>query len=242
MMRGLRRGAIVVRTAHGTRGSCVRPFDGMVDERFSRRQVLAGGIGAAAALGISRSKLLGAAEKTLRSATRPAGTPNATAVDRVVLVDGLVSPIGLGLSDVVFGWRLPDTRPGARQSAYRLTVTRHDPTGRARSRRVWDSGRVQSAADAFVPYSGRPLSPDTVYGCAVQTWDGSGQPNPTALGGTFETGLDDRDWRASWIRRPANSDLEPDEYTYRANKRRSRRRPSCAPARTCRVTSSTSCG
>src|ERR1700690_2902548 len=112
----------VVRTAHGTANACVPRFSRMADERFSRRQVLAGGLGAAAAIGVSRSRLLGAAEKTLQAASREAGGPDASAAGNVVLVDGLVSPIGLGLSDVVFSWRVPDSGPGARQRAYRITV------------------------------------------------------------------------------------------------------------------------
>jgi len=131
-----------------------------------------------------------------------------------VSVDGLASPIGLGLSDVFFGWRLSDSRRGAVQSAYRIVVTREDLTGRQTSSRVWDSGRVRSTSDAFVSYAGPPLAPDTVYGCRVQIWDGSGQPSPFSRAAMFETGLGDADWRARWIRRPTNQNLEPDEYTY----------------------------
>ena len=189
-------------------------FDGMVDEGVSRRRVLAGGLGAAAALGVSRSRLLGAAEQTLRSVSGSAAGTEPSAVENVVLVDGLVAPIGLGLSDVVFGWRVPGASRGARQRAYRIAVTHTDVTGRVPGKRVWDSGRVRSAADAFVPYGGRPLKPDSVYTCRVQTWDGPGELTSGSASGTFETGLDDRHWRANWIRRPASSDLEPDEYTY----------------------------
>ena len=57
-------------------------------------------------------------------------------------VDGLRAPIGLGVSDVAFAWDVDDTRRGAMESAYRLTVS----NGKSK---VWDSGRVQSTATAF---------------------------------------------------------------------------------------------
>ncbi len=207
-----------MRSAHGTPTVRVGRFAPMSEgrasrEEFSRRQVLAGGLGAAAALGVARSKLLGAAQHAL-TAGPAAGADAATATGPVVLVDGLVSPIGLGVNDVVFGWHVPDSRPGAVQSAYRIVVTRTDATGRAGGVQVWDSGRVESARNAFVSYTGPPLQPDSVYGCRLQTWDRSGQPNLVDLSGSFETGLRDADWRGDWIRRPANQDLEPDEYTY----------------------------
>src|SRR5580700_8929396 len=155
-----------------SRGYPCHDLVGMSDDLFSRRQVLAGGLGAAAAWGISRSALIRAADATVRSA--PSGRAAAASLGAgapVVSVDGLVSPIGLGLSDVVFGWRVNDDRRGAVQSAYRIVVTREDLTGRRTHSRVWDSGRVRSSADAFVSYAGPPLAPDTVYGCQVQTWD-----------------------------------------------------------------------
>lgn len=114
-------------------------------------------------------------------------------------VDDLAQPIGLGLDDVYFAWRAYD------QQAYRLQV---DADGRL----VWDSGRVASAADDFVPYTGPALAPHSMYSWRVQSNDGawSGWSAPA----TFETGLRDADWTADWIWRPASTSAEPDQYTY----------------------------
>ena len=179
-------------------------FGGMTDDRFSRRQVLAGGLGAAAAFGISKSKLLGA---TARLGGGDVPAPAVPGAPLALTVDGLVSPIGLGLSDVAFAWRVNDLRRGAVQSAYRIVVTRPDGSQALGQR----SGAVRAPRVRRVR---RPAAaPDTVYGWRVQTWDGSGQPSPWSSA-TFETGLGDADWQAAWIRRPASHDLEPDEYTY----------------------------
>jgi len=125
-------------------------------------------------------------------------------------VDDLVAPIGLGLTDVYFGWHVNDRRRDAVQSAYRIVVTRPTlvATGRRAAPVVWDSGKVVSAAQAFVPYGGPALAPDTTYRWTVQTWDGSGVSGPLARGGTFDTGLDDGDWQADWIKRPTVETLD----------------------------------
>ena len=69
-------------------------------------------------------------------------------------------------------------------------------------------------AQAFVAYSGPALHSDAVYAWTVQTWDGSGRASAMSASARFETGLVDGDWTAKWIRRPADPQVEPDQYTY----------------------------
>jgi alpha-L-rhamnosidase len=128
---------------------------------------------------------------------------------RSLTVDGMGAPIGLGTDDVAFAWQSGDPRRGAVQRAYRLVVTRGATT-------VWDSGQVVSAEQAFVPYAGAPLAPDSAYHWTVQTWAASGGPSPLAAAATFETGLRDQDWRASWVQRSTTDPLERQyvQYTY----------------------------
>ncbi len=130
-----------------------------------------------------------------------------------LVVDGLAVPIGLAADDVYFAWQVGDGRPGARQSAYRIRV-RGPMDGPGAEATVWDSGRVASPNQAFVAYAGPELAPDTAYRWTVQTWDGAGNPGPPSPPSTFETGLGNRDWRASWIGRQASQTAEPDQYTY----------------------------
>ncbi len=128
-------------------------------------------------------------------------------------VDDLVTQVGLGLTDVYFGWHVGDDRRGAVQSAYRIVVSRPVLGGPSRGAApvVWDSGKVHSARQAFVPYGGRALAPDTTYRWTVQTWDGSGVSGPPARLATFDTGLDDGDWHADWIKRPTAEVLDTPE-------------------------------
>jgi alpha-L-rhamnosidase len=127
-------------------------------------------------------------------------------------VDGMTAPIGLSPSDVQFGWQLGDTRRGAVQNAYRIVVTKAG--AKAKAATVWDSGKVLSNQQAFVGYDGAALASDTAYQWTVQTWAASGGASKLANTGKFETGLTDADWKASWIRRPEDTQTRPDQYAY----------------------------
>src|SRR5581483_6183451 len=128
---------------------------------------------------------------------------------RALTVDGMAAPIGLATDDVAFAWESGDVRRDAAQHAYRIVVWK----GAAP---VWDSGKVVSPEQAFVPYGGPALAPDTAYRWTVQTWAANGGPSPLAPPATFETGLRDQDWRASWVQRPPDDSLERQyvQYTY----------------------------
>lgn len=139
-----------------------------------------------------------------------AATSHGPGAPLALTVDDMPAPIGLGLTDVYFGWHVNDSRRGAVQSAYRIVVSRPTLAGprRGETSVVWDSGKVESAAQAFVPYGGPALAPDTTYRWTVQTWDGMGERGPLAHPGTFDTGLDDSDWHADWIKRPTVETLD----------------------------------
>ena len=185
---------------------------------LSRRQVLKGSLvgaaGAVTATLVGRPGRGGEASRTTRAvlvdseADGPPGTPVA------LNVDGLISPIGLDPADIQFAWQVGDERRGSLQRAYRLVVSRQLIAGAqaGSSTTVWDSGRVPSDAQSFVPYAGRALTPDAVYSWTVQTWADSAGPGPFALSATFETGLQDDNWKAQWIWRPTS--LQPDQYSY----------------------------
>jgi alpha-L-rhamnosidase len=179
--------------------------------RVSRRQVLGGTAAGAAGLVVA-----GAAGAGCAPARREVAPGSAPGRPRGLTVDGLAAPIGLAVDDVYFAWQVGDDRRGARQSAYRLVVSRPVLTGapNRRSSVVWDSGRVASDQQAFVAYAGPSLGADTAYRWTVQTWSASGAPSPFAAPATFETGLASGDWEAHWISRSFPNGPGPDVYTY----------------------------
>src|SRR5215218_223258 len=63
--------------------------------------------------------------------------------------------------------------PASDQSAYQLTVVRDGAT-------VWDSGKVDSSAQSYVPYRGPALEHGQPYVWSVRTWDPRGLASPPA--------------------------------------------------------------
>ncbi|MFF5262733.1 family 78 glycoside hydrolase catalytic domain [Actinomadura viridis] len=109
----------------------------------------------------------------------------------------------------LFGWRPRDVDPGEIQSAYRIVV-RTDPATGGEGETVWDSGKVTSGRQEYVPYAGPALEPGAAYTWTVRTWDRTGRASAWSRPASFETGLRDQDWQASWIRRTT---AEADDYT-----------------------------
>ncbi len=182
-------------------------------DRIDRRTFLATGIKTGAALaviGVAADAVVdGAAPATASAEGSGSTSPGPPGPPNTLTTTGVTDPVGVDPDDVLFAWRVADTRRGAVQSGYRIVVT--GPESSAST--VWDSGHVASGQQAFVEYGGPALSADTRYRWTVRTasraggWSG---PGPSA---TFTTGLRDDDWAALWLR-PGPADPGEEEYTY----------------------------
>jgi len=155
---------------------------------MSRSLSRAGATAAALALALPASLLaVGTAQAAV--GTRP------TAPQRLV-VDDLAAPLGAATMPR-FGWLPQDADANEVQSAYKIEV--RDADGAL----VWDSDKVSSAQQSYVPYAGSELEPGEAYTWRVRTWDTDKLPSPWSAWATFETAISDEDWDgASWIRRP----------------------------------------
>jgi len=137
--------------------------------------------------------------KSRTSNTAPSAPEHLTVGDRPdpLAVEGLPQ----------FGWYPQDKDGNELQSAYELRVSHG-------GEQVWDSGKVTSSDQSWVPYAGPQLSPGTTYQWSVRTWDREGAVSPYAAPATFGTGLRDGDWSgADWIRRPATGNDASNEWT-----------------------------
>ncbi|MFJ8581733.1 family 78 glycoside hydrolase catalytic domain [Micromonospora sp. NPDC093277] len=120
-----------------------------------------------------------------------------------LLVDDRAHPLNVE-GTPRFSWLPQDRDPGEVQTAYQLTVSEAD------GELIWDSGKVRSAAQSYVPYGGPALHSGAAYTWTARTWDRTDHASPAA-GGSFETGIADHEWEgASWIRR---NTTEADDYT-----------------------------
>jgi alpha-L-rhamnosidase len=180
-------------------------------ERTDRRTFLSSGAKAAATLAAAGA--LSAVDASASGADIPAAATDATATSggsqapKALTVNGLVAPVGIDPDDVYFAWQLDDARRGARQSAYQVVVSRPGLPGK-----VWDSGKVRSDEQAFIPCRAPHLEADTAYAFTVRTADAAGHWSPTASG-TFVTGLRQADWRAQWLS-PGPAGPVDESYTY----------------------------
>jgi len=125
-------------------------------------------------------------------------------------VNGQADAVGIDPDDLFFAFSLADARRGARQRAYRITVSTAGP---GPGHRIWGSGTVESARQAFIAYSGPALAADTAHRWTVASSDPHGRWSPESAPGTFVTGLRQGDWMAQWLR-PGPGAAVPESYTY----------------------------
>ncbi|MBR2222932.1 MAG: hypothetical protein IJ973_01265, partial [Christensenellaceae bacterium] len=102
---------------------------------------------------------------------------------------GEIFPLQVDRRRANFSWKLKAEENGEKQSAYRILV-RDDQFI------VWDSGKVASEDNLYIPYAGEELTASTSYRWKVTVYDekGTAIESEDAL---FETGLDT--WDAEWI-------------------------------------------
>src|SRR4051812_5467678 len=111
-----------------------------------------------------------------------------------------------------FGWMPSSSKGNDVQIAYEIKVTKPDGT------LVWDSNRVPSALQSYVPYGGPALGNGAAYQWTVRTWDKDGTASDWAPNASFETGLTDQGWSgANWIRRVTTGNDSTDEWTLARN-------------------------
>lgn len=92
-----------------------------------------------------------------------------------------------------FSWRIESDRPGIRQIAYRIVVTRGLTV-------LWDSEKVESDRQSEIDYAGTPFSSRDQLRWTVTAWDELGQS--ATADSRFEVTIGESDWQAEWIGGP----------------------------------------
>lgn len=104
-------------------------------------------------------------------------------------VEYLRNPVVVSTTRPRFSWKVK----GADQSAYEIVVTDG-------SKQVWDSGKVVSEQQLFVPYGGPDLAPASHLEWQVRLWSDQDRPGGWSDLSTFGIGLlSDGDWHAKWL-------------------------------------------
>jgi alpha-L-rhamnosidase len=114
----------------------------------------------------------------------------------------------------LFSWLPRDPGGNQVQSAYQIQLFREGTNlGNAT---VWDSGKVASSQQSYVPYAGARLRPGQSYAWRVRTWNRNAAASAWSNLAFFDTGLGagEQGWGARWIRRRTSSAADAaDDYT-----------------------------
>lgn len=128
-----------------------------------------------------------------------------------LLCEHLANPLGIDNPNPRLGWRLQDSRQGAKQTAYRLLVGTDSMAVVGGQGNMWDSNRINSS-DRLVTYEGTELQPFTRYYWKVLVWDKEGQEATSSVN-AFETGMMGIDnWQGAWIGDGHGIDHKPAPY------------------------------
>ena len=107
-------------------------------------------------------------------------------------VENLKRPLGIDTAEPRFSWQITSERQDARQTAYQIIVC--DDLGE-----VWNTGKVDSDQQLWLPYAGKPLQSNTACTWKVKVWTTVGE-SEWSSDEHFSIGLlHEGKWSGYWI-------------------------------------------
>ncbi|QCR23589.1 alpha-rhamnosidase [Pontibacter sp. SGAir0037] len=124
----------------------------------------------------------------------------------------LVNPLGVDTPKPRFTWCLNDSRPGARQTAYRILVDIDSIALSTGKGSIWNTGWVKSDEQLAI-FSGDELKAFTKYFWRVDVTDQRKKKSTVGKIASFETGMmNQKNWQGSWISDTEDIQLKPAPY------------------------------
>ena len=107
-------------------------------------------------------------------------------------VENLDKPLGIDTAEPRFSWQITSDKRDVRQTAYQIVVS--DDKGE-----VWNTGKVESEQQLWIPYAGKQLTSGTFCTWKVKVWTTAGE-SEWSSDECFSIGLlDEGKWRGYWI-------------------------------------------
>ena len=109
-------------------------------------------------------------------------------------------PIAVDDAHPRLSWQITSSRHGEMQTAYRVLVASSAARLLQNKGDVWDSGKISSDQNLYIPYNGVELLSGKKYFWKVKIWDKDGKSSNWSTPASWRMGLlHPSDWTASWI-------------------------------------------
>ena len=107
-------------------------------------------------------------------------------------VENLDKPLGIDTAEPRFSWKITSNQQDLRQTAYQIVVS--DDKGE-----VWNTGKVESDQQLWIPYAGKPLQSNAACTWKVKVWTTAGESSWSS-DECFSIGLlNESKWSGYWI-------------------------------------------
>lgn len=127
-------------------------------------------------------------------------TCHATISVSALKTESMTNPLGIDILKPRFSWKtLASTETGVRQTAYQIMVASSAEKLARNEADVWNSAKVSSDKQLWIPYAGQVLKSNARYFWKVKVWTNKGESDwsQTAL---WSMGiLEEVEWKAQWI-------------------------------------------
>jgi alpha-L-rhamnosidase len=125
---------------------------------------------------------------------------NASIIVSALKTEGMQNPLGIDAMHPRFSWKTEATaETNVFQKAYQILVASSSEKLAANEADIWNSGKVSSSEQLWIPFAGKELKSNRQYFWKVKVWTNKGESNwsQTAL---WSMGiLEEVEWKAQWI-------------------------------------------
>ena len=109
------------------------------------------------------------------------------------------NPVGIGVSQPRFMWKISSGSPDLTQTSYQIQVAESPDNLKNGKELLWDSGEVKSDESILIPYGGNPLQSRKQYYWRIKANTNQGSTDWSPINTWSMTLLNPSDWKATWI-------------------------------------------
>jgi len=109
------------------------------------------------------------------------------------------NPVGIGVSQPRFMWKISSGSPDLTQTSYQIQVAESPDNLKNGKELLWDSGEVKSNESILIPYGGNPLQSRKQYYWRIKANTNQGSTDWSPINTWSMTLLNPSDWKATWI-------------------------------------------